>query len=469
MKKFILLLIIPFLALCQSQSLGYVFITDDNNPKTVALSTVDILTYEINPLYTYPAFYSGDNGYIPTIYVANTGYVNAPIWWDSWIKSDCEYIYYTANLYNNPPTDVYDDAIDIGLVRINISTGIFDFFSFNTELFLEPYNASGDDVSGSFESLTLGAVAFFENFYDFDDQGNIYFMTNEHYEDPYEWPIKTKIYKLNTQLNTTNLIYEIAHTSSFESFTDHFFIPTTLNYSDNKIYFSGIGTYGAIENPIFSYGFKKLDLDNNSETEFADFFQIINSSYSYSSSEDMFDYPAIYRSLGSNFKKETKEYYFVNIFNNDSSDVSQNVFLSSIGAESYNFYTHYSLFYPNELDIDGDFLPPLYNPNNNNICISASDKNDTEEIYYTFSSSGNILNYNTNFFLTENSVFNQPEKLIYSMPFIPYCQNESVLPTNYENKSLISIIDILGRKTASKGFQLHIYDDGSIEKKYVIE
>tara|TARA_B100000902_G_scaffold396694_1_gene458426 strand:- start:852 stop:2291 length:1440 start_codon:yes stop_codon:yes gene_type:complete len=47
-------------------------------------------------------------------------------------------------------------------------------------------------------------------------------------------------------------------------------------------------------------------------------------------------------------------------------------------------------------------------------------------------------------------------------------------PTSIEEpsvkKKLISIVDILGRETANnKGFQLHIYHDGSVEKKYVIK
>ena len=38
------------------------------------------------------------------------------------------------------------------------------------------------------------------------------------------------------------------------------------------------------------------------------------------------------------------------------------------------------------------------------------------------------------------------------------------------HKTLITTIDILGRETTSnKGFQLHIYDDGSVEKKYLIK
>jgi len=37
------------------------------------------------------------------------------------------------------------------------------------------------------------------------------------------------------------------------------------------------------------------------------------------------------------------------------------------------------------------------------------------------------------------------------------------------NKKLLHIIDILGRETTNKGLQLHIYDDGSVEKKYLIK
>ncbi len=36
-------------------------------------------------------------------------------------------------------------------------------------------------------------------------------------------------------------------------------------------------------------------------------------------------------------------------------------------------------------------------------------------------------------------------------------------------KSLFQIIDILGRESTNKGFQLHIYDDGSVEKKYILK
>ena len=45
----------------------------------------------------------------------------------------------------------------------------------------------------------------------------------------------------------------------------------------------------------------------------------------------------------------------------------------------------------------------------------------------------------------------------------------SFIETPTINRSLITTIDILGRETTNKGFQLHIYDDGSVEKSYKVE
>ena len=48
--------------------------------------------------------------------------------------------------------------------------------------------------------------------------------------------------------------------------------------------------------------------------------------------------------------------------------------------------------------------------------------------------------------------------------------NNSSISTHYNcNKLLIKTIDFLGRETTNKGFQLKIYDDGSIEKKYMLK
>ena len=40
---------------------------------------------------------------------------------------------------------------------------------------------------------------------------------------------------------------------------------------------------------------------------------------------------------------------------------------------------------------------------------------------------------------------------------------------NNENQNLIKVIDILGRDTKQKGFIIKIYDDGSVEKKYIMK
>jgi len=45
--------------------------------------------------------------------------------------------------------------------------------------------------------------------------------------------------------------------------------------------------------------------------------------------------------------------------------------------------------------------------------------------------------------------------------------NSSINEYN-SHKILIKVVDLLGRETTNKGFQLEIYDDGSVEKKYLI-
>jgi hypothetical protein len=50
------------------------------------------------------------------------------------------------------------------------------------------------------------------------------------------------------------------------------------------------------------------------------------------------------------------------------------------------------------------------------------------------------------------------------------CQKHLEIPDyNLTNRKLIKKIGILGGETANKGFQLEIYDDGSLEKKYLIK
>ena len=48
------------------------------------------------------------------------------------------------------------------------------------------------------------------------------------------------------------------------------------------------------------------------------------------------------------------------------------------------------------------------------------------------------------------------------------CNNNTFIQEIDNNQSLLKTIDILGREITNKGFQLHIYDDGTVEKKYIL-
>ena len=61
------------------------------------------------------------------------------------------------------------------------------------------------------------------------------------------------------------------------------------------------------------------------------------------------------------------------------------------------------------------------------------------------------------------------EHIFLDNPKTESCNNNTFIPETHNNKSLLKTIDILGRETTNKGFQLHIYDDGSVEKKYLIK
>ena len=56
-----------------------------------------------------------------------------------------------------------------------------------------------------------------------------------------------------------------------------------------------------------------------------------------------------------------------------------------------------------------------------------------------------------------------------TVDFVFYPCNNSDIQENLTTKNLIKKIDILGREATYKGFELHIYNDGSVEKKYVIQ
>ena len=66
-----------------------------------------------------------------------------------------------------------------------------------------------------------------------------------------------------------------------------------------------------------------------------------------------------------------------------------------------------------------------------------------------------------------NHLFSGPDpEIVCSWPIT--INNLNVIELS-KNKHLLKTIDIVGRETTNKGFQLHIYDDGSVEKKYIIK
>ena len=68
----------------------------------------------------------------------------------------------------------------------------------------------------------------------------------------------------------------------------------------------------------------------------------------------------------------------------------------------------------------------------------------------------------------ENGSYNLLE---YSLPlgFIDdeSCIYSSSIESLNQNKFIIKTIDMLGRKSSKKGFHMEIYDDGTVEKKYI--
>ena len=70
-------------------------------------------------------------------------------------------------------------------------------------------------------------------------------------------------------------------------------------------------------------------------------------------------------------------------------------------------------------------------------------------------------------------IYNYAKSLDGSVENYPDCSEPLIqeeIVNNYQNKNLLNKIAILGRETnTNKGLQLEIYDDGSVEKKYLIK
>ncbi len=87
-------------------------------------------------------------------------------------------------------------------------------------------------------------------------------------------------------------------------------------------------------------------------------------------------------------------------------------------------------------------------------CYIVDENNNDMYEYVCGCMDENALNYDPDALLSNNSCIYSPVNI-----------SEEI-----SNKNLITTLDILGRETNNnKGFQLHIYDDGTVEKKYVIK
>ena len=59
--------------------------------------------------------------------------------------------------------------------------------------------------------------------------------------------------------------------------------------------------------------------------------------------------------------------------------------------------------------------------------------------------------------------------IVCSWPFYFDTKNNSEIREILITKNLDNGIDFVGRTTTNKGFQIEIYQDGSVEKKYIIK
>ncbi len=100
-------------------------------------------------------------------------------------------------------------------------------------------------------------------------------------------------------------------------------------------------------------------------------------------------------------------------------------------------------FSENEIIIDGLSSPAdiIYDQLNNVIVIPNSGNNTVEFASY--------------------SPFNEPTALSW------WCNDNTDLVENKKPTPIIKIIDLLGRETTARGFNIEIYQDGSVAKKYL--
>ena len=112
-------------------------------------------------------------------------------------------------------------------------------------------------------------------------------------------------------------------------------------------------------------------------------------------------------------------------------------------------------------DACGDFYVTAWS--SNALHKYNSDFTETEIIATGLSNPADIC-YNPN-----DNIIGVPNSGNNTVDFIEVDCDNFTIPEIQHERSLIKTIEILGRETTQKGFQLEIYDNGSVEKKYLLK
>ena len=142
------------------------------------------------------------------------------------------------------------------------------------------------------------------------------------------------------------------------------------------------------------------------------------------------------------------------------------------------------IFKLNKFDIDNGTYSTLINTGLSNLDGITMDS--CGDFYVTAWSSNSLHRYNSDFTETEiimdglsnpaDICYNSNDNIIgipnsgnNTVDFVELDCNNSIVPERTHNRNLLKTIDILGRQTTDKGFHIEIYDNGSIEKKYLLK